>query len=105
MRDQVPPENRRKKGPFGPMRIEVQKTLKSAVTFDGLGLHSGQPVRMTVRPAPADHGIVFHRTDVAAQDARVPARWDTVIPSKLCTLVGNAAGVTVSTIDVPSRMP
>lgn len=77
----------------------MQKTLKSAVTFDGLGLHSGQPVRMTVRPAPADHGIVFYRTDVAAQDARVPARWDTVIPSKLCTLVGNAAGVTVSTVE------
>ena len=77
----------------------MQKTLKSAVTFEGLGLHSGQPVRMTVRPAPADHGIVFRRTDVAARDALVPARWDTVIPSKLCTLVGNEAGVTVSTIE------
>lgn len=77
----------------------MQNTLKSAVTFEGRGLHSGEPVRMIVRPAPANHGIVFRRTDVPAHDALIPARWDTVIPSKLCTLIGNEAGVTVSTIE------
>lgn len=77
----------------------MQRTLKTAVTFTGLGLHGGQPVRMTVHPAPVGHGIVFHRTDVAGASARVPARWDQVVPSKLCTLVANADGISVSTIE------
>jgi UDP-3-O-[3-hydroxymyristoyl] N-acetylglucosamine deacetylase len=54
---------------------------------------------MVVRPAPANHGIWFHRTDVECVDARIPARWDTVVPSRLCTLVANADGVRVSTIE------
>ena len=77
----------------------MQRTLKSAATFEGLGLHGGKPVRMVVRPAPAGHGIVFRRTDVAAGDALVPARWDAVVQSRLCTLVQNEAGVQVSTIE------
>lgn len=81
----------------------MQKTLKSAVMFEGRGLHSGAPVLMTVHPAAADHGVVFRRTDLGidltGDRALIAARWDTVIPSKLCTLIGNGAGVTVSTIE------
>ncbi len=76
----------------------MQNTLVQSVTFTGVGLHSGAPVTMTVHPAPADHGIWFRRTDLVA-DALVPARWDAVVPSKLCTLIANAAGVTVSTVE------
>jgi UDP-3-O-[3-hydroxymyristoyl] N-acetylglucosamine deacetylase len=77
----------------------VQNTLKSPAAFTGLGLHSGLPVRMVVHPADADHGIWFRRTDVADLDAMVPARWDAVTPSRLCTVVENADGVSVSTIE------
>jgi UDP-3-O-[3-hydroxymyristoyl] N-acetylglucosamine deacetylase len=77
----------------------VQSTLKSAATFTGLGLHTGAPVRMVVKPASADYGIWFRRTDISTGDAMIPARWDAVVPSKLCTLVANAAGVSVSTIE------
>jgi len=77
----------------------VQNTLKSAATFSGLGLHSGVPVRMVVNPAPDDHGIWFNRTDVAGDAALIPARWDAVVPSRLCTEVANAAGTSVSTIE------
>lgn len=77
----------------------MQTTLGSKVTFDGVGLHSGAPVRMVVHPAPADHGIVFCRTDISDRDPLVVARWDKVTPSKLCTLIENAAGVSVSTIE------
>lgn len=81
----------------------MQNTLIRSVTFTGVGLHSGAPVTMTVHPAAEDHGIWFRRTDVAADgvstDARVPAQWDAVVPSRLCTLVANAAGVSVSTIE------
>jgi UDP-3-O-[3-hydroxymyristoyl] N-acetylglucosamine deacetylase len=77
----------------------VQNTLSSAASFSGLGLHSGLPVRMTVRPAAADHGIWFRRMDVADCDPMVPARWDHVTPSRLCTVIENAEGVSVSTIE------
>ena len=82
---------------------DVQNTLKSAVTFTGVGLHTGQPVRMTLRPASADYGIWFRRTDVAAddtgRDAMVRAIWSAVTPSRLCTVVENADGISVSTIE------
>lgn len=77
----------------------MQNTLKSAAVFTGYGLHSGAPVRMVVRPASADYGIWFRRTDIAVGDALVPARWDAVVPSRLCTLIANPAGVSVSTIE------
>jgi UDP-3-O-[3-hydroxymyristoyl] N-acetylglucosamine deacetylase len=79
--------------------VQVQNTLIRSVTFTGVGLHSGSPVTMTVHPAPEDHGICFRRTDVVTGDAQVPALWDAVVPSRLCTLVANAAGVSVSTIE------
>jgi UDP-3-O-[3-hydroxymyristoyl] N-acetylglucosamine deacetylase len=79
--------------------VQVQNTLIRSVTFTGVGLHSGAPVTMTVHPAPEDHAICFRRTDVVTGDAQVPALWDAVVPSRLCTLVANAAGVSVSTIE------
>jgi len=77
----------------------VQNTLSKAATFRGTGLHSGASVTMVVRPAPAGHGIWFRRTDLTEGDTRILARWDTVVPSKLCTLIENDSGVTVSTIE------
>ncbi len=77
----------------------MQNTLKSTVTFTGVGLHSGKPVRMTLRPASADYGIWFRRTDVLERDPLVPAIWSAVTPSRLCTVVENASGVSVSTIE------
>jgi UDP-3-O-[3-hydroxymyristoyl] N-acetylglucosamine deacetylase len=77
----------------------VQNTLSTVASFSGFGLHSGLPVRMIVRPAAADHGIWFRRLDVTGRDPLVPARWDHVTPSRLCTVVENADGVSVSTIE------
>ena len=77
----------------------MQNTLKSAVTFRGRGLHSGAPVLMVVRPASADYGIWFRRTDLTQGDTLIPARWDAVVPSKLCTQVANDDGASVSTIE------
>lgn len=77
----------------------MQTTLKSSVTFTGVGLHSGAPVTMTVHAAAGNHGIWFRRLDVIAQDAFVPARWDAVNPTPLCTKIVNADGVTISTIE------
>ena len=76
----------------------MQNTLVRSVSFHGVGLHSGAPVTMVVHPADEDHGIWFRRTDLAA-NVLVPARWDAGVPPKLCTLIANAAGVSVSTIE------
>ncbi len=86
-------------GPRSDKRRRVQTTLRSAATFRGIGLHTGLPVRMTVRPASAEYGIWFCRTDVDPETSFVPARWDAVVPSKLCTQVANDHGTTVSTIE------
>ncbi|HUA53606.1 MAG TPA: UDP-3-O-acyl-N-acetylglucosamine deacetylase [Candidatus Sulfotelmatobacter sp.] len=76
-----------------------QHTLKAPVQCSGVGLHGGAPVSMTLLPAPADHGIVFRRTDVGAADASVPALWHAVVETRHCTVIGNRAGVTVSTVE------
>lgn len=77
----------------------VQTTVKSPITFSGVGLHTGLPVRATIRPAPAEFGIWFRRTDVTAGDALIPAHWGAVVASSLCTTIANGAGVEVSTIE------
>ncbi|THD73323.1 UDP-3-O-acyl-N-acetylglucosamine deacetylase [Thalassobius vesicularis] len=77
----------------------MQNTLKAAVTFNGVGLHSGKPVRMTVRPASADYGIWFKRTDVLYTDPLVQARWSAVNQSPLCTKLENDSGISVSTVE------
>ena len=77
----------------------MQNTIKYPVRFDGVGLHSGRPARMTVHPASAEHGIWFRRSDIRLGDALVPARWDAAEQSPLCTRVVNRAGVSVSTIE------
>lgn len=76
-----------------------QKTLKRPIPCRGVGLHSGVVVEMTLRPAAADSGIRFRRTDVTDRDPWIVARWDRVIDTRLCTVIGNQDGVTVGTIE------
>jgi UDP-3-O-[3-hydroxymyristoyl] N-acetylglucosamine deacetylase len=54
---------------------------------------------MVVKPASADYGIWFRRVDILAGDTMIPARWDAVVASKLCTLVANPSGHSVSTVE------
>ncbi|MDO6725626.1 MAG: UDP-3-O-acyl-N-acetylglucosamine deacetylase [Cognatishimia sp.] len=77
----------------------MQNTIKSSIRFVGVGLHSGKPVRMTLEPASAGYGIWFQRTDLLEGDQMLPARWDIVEQSPLCTKLVNASGVSVSTIE------
>jgi len=78
----------------------MQHTVKSKITFKGVGLHSGHDVNMTLYPAEAGHGIVFVRTDITdGRDTEIQARWDNVVDTKLCTVIGNDDGATVGTIE------
>src|SRR6266567_510596 len=62
-----------------------QRTLKAPIGCVGVGLHSGQRVNMTLRPARSGHGIVFRRTDLGRD---IPARFDHVVDARLATVVG-----------------
>ena len=76
-----------------------QSTLQGPAIFAGVGVHTGAYTRVSVRPAAVDTGIVFVRTDVTDRDNRVPATGEAVCKTQLGTVIGNAAGVTVSTIE------
>lgn len=77
----------------------MQHTVKKDIVISGIGLHSGAEVNMKLRPADADAGIVFVRTDVGDRDNVIPARWDHVVDTRLCTVIGNDKGVSVGTIE------
>lgn len=77
----------------------MQHTLKSSVAFKGVGLHGGASVNMVLRPAAAGHGIWFRRMDIEVGDAMIPAIYDMVERTPLCTKLVNAAGVSVSTVE------
>ncbi|MDG1521372.1 MAG: UDP-3-O-acyl-N-acetylglucosamine deacetylase [Yoonia sp.] len=76
----------------------MQTTLKSVVTFEGIGLHTGAAVTLVLRPAPANTGIVFRRVDLPDQPM-LPAIWDQIVVSPLNTRLMNADGVIVSTVE------
>jgi UDP-3-O-[3-hydroxymyristoyl] N-acetylglucosamine deacetylase len=61
-----------------------QRTLKSLVSASGVGLHTGQKVRITLRPAPIDSGIVFRRVDLDAP-VDIPARAELVGEARLAS--------------------
>lgn len=78
---------------------EFQHTLQGPAIFAGVGVHTGAYTRVAVRPAPVSSGVVFVRTDVTDRDNRVPATGEAVTKTQLGTVIENAAGVSVSTIE------
>lgn len=64
-----------------------QRTLKAAIDCVGVGVHSGQRVALTIRPADAGTGIRFLRTDLGRS---IAATFDNVIDTRLCTVLGDA---------------
>ncbi len=77
--------------------MRVQQTLANAVSCAGVGLHSGQPVTLTLRPAPPNPGVVFvNRND--KNGASLSASVEHLVPTELCTAIsGN--GFQVKTIE------
>ncbi len=55
------------------MTTTMQQTIRSEIHFSGIGLHSGKNVHLTIQPAPADHGIVFHVIQDGRRRAVIPA--------------------------------
>ncbi|WP_318459625.1 UDP-3-O-acyl-N-acetylglucosamine deacetylase [Photobacterium leiognathi] len=75
-----------------------QRTLKSIVQTTGVGLHSGRKVTLTLRPAAANTGVIYRRTDLNPP-VDFPANADSVRDTMLCTALVNEEGVRISTVE------
>ncbi len=56
-------------------RSVKQRTLRHSISYVGIGLHSGEKVTMTIKPAQQDSGINFVRKDIRGINNVIPARW------------------------------
>jgi UDP-3-O-[3-hydroxymyristoyl] N-acetylglucosamine deacetylase len=68
-----------------------QRTLKNVIRATGVGLHSGEKVYLTLRPAAVDTGIVFRRVDLEPA-VEIPASADLVTETMLCTGLSRGGG-------------
>lgn len=75
-----------------------ERTLLRSVNCVGVGLHSGRSVSLTLKPALAGTGIVFRRVDLAGAP-EIPARWDHVVDTAMCTTIGIDGGIRVGTVE------
>lgn len=74
-----------------------QRTVRATVSGQGIGLHSGEPVRFAIQPAAPGTGIVFIRTDLCPR-VEIRARADKVVSTRLATTLGDQ-GATVGTVE------
>ena len=80
------------------MSVLNQKTLNRKVIFEGIGLHTGKKVSMTLLPSGPNTGITFKRVDLDKNNLVLPSVYN-VSNATLCTTVTNDYGVSVSTIE------
>jgi UDP-3-O-[3-hydroxymyristoyl] N-acetylglucosamine deacetylase len=76
--------------------MRQQTTLKTTVSIDGVGLHSGHPVRAHFHPAPPDYGLVFLRRE--HPDRPIPARLDSASSFDLATTL-KRGDVSIGTVE------
>ncbi len=76
----------------------MQATLRKTANFTGVGLHSGRLTQVSILPQAANVGIWFRRTDLDDADM-IPARYDLVPQSRLCTKLVAEDGTDVSTVE------
>ena len=75
-----------------------QKTVKSDISFSGIGLHTGNIVDLTIKSAQPNNGIIFKRTDLKENNIIIPGIFN-VSSANFCTTISNDFGVSVSTIE------
>ena len=78
------------------MTEQRQTTLAKPVRFSGVGIHKGEPVTLTINPAPPSSGLVFVRSDMRA--APIPTHADKVRNTQLATVIGEGEA-TISTVE------
>ncbi|MGQ2990509.1 MAG: UDP-3-O-acyl-N-acetylglucosamine deacetylase [Brevundimonas sp.] len=84
---------------LSPRHDHHEQTIVAPAICAGVGVHTGQRVRLAIRPAPAGTGIVFVRTDISDRDNRIKVSGEAVVDARLNTMIENTAGVRLSTIE------
>src|SRR5262249_6998746 len=90
------PRSARQKQPM-PIASFNQRTISAPISCQGVGLHSGARVTLTLLPALEDHGVVFARTDLPEKPT-IPARASHVVDTSLATTLGKD-GVKLGTVE------
>ena len=80
------------------MSVLNQKTINNNITFNGVGLHTGLTVTMTIKPAEPNSGIIFKRVDLKENNIIIPNIFN-VSSAVFCTTISNETGASVSTIE------
>ena len=80
------------------MSILTQKTVSKKITFEGIGIHTGEKVKLNILPSNPNTGIVFKRIDLKSRNIIFP-NYANVSDTTLCTTISNEYGVSVSTIE------
>ena len=78
--------------------ILTQKTISKKIEFEGIGIHTGNKVKLKLIPAIPNTGIIFKRTDLNKNNIVYP-NYSNVTDTTLCTTISNDYGVKVSTIE------
>ena len=81
------------------LKKSVQHTLNAPITFKGKGVHSNLPVSMTLHPSSANTGIYFIRSVADGAEIEIPATYEAVGATELCTIIGDPKGTFVATIE------
>jgi UDP-3-O-[3-hydroxymyristoyl] N-acetylglucosamine deacetylase len=80
------------------MRHDAQHTVERPITVEGIGVHTGKPATITIRPAGAGVGIKFVRSDLKP-GISIPAHFRSVCATDLCTVIGDRSGPSISTVE------
>ncbi|WP_439496562.1 UDP-3-O-acyl-N-acetylglucosamine deacetylase [Bosea sp. (in: a-proteobacteria)] len=82
------------------MNFDRQTTLRAPVSLQGIGVHSGAPAGICLKPSSANSGIVFLRKEAEGGPSHlIHARHTKVSATELCTVIGDRSGASVSTIE------
>ncbi len=82
------------------MKPGFQKTLRNRVKVTGVGVHSATPAQLVLHPADVDSGIVFLRTGLpGGRERLLEAKRSNVTQTSLCTMLGDASGASVATVE------
>ena len=82
------------------MRFGSQTTLRDRVAINGFGVHSAAPAQVVLHPADVDSGVVFLRTGLpGGRERLLAAKRTNVTDTALCTMLGDASGAIVCTVE------
>ncbi|MFT5703144.1 MAG: UDP-3-O-[3-hydroxymyristoyl] N-acetylglucosamine deacetylase [Rickettsiales bacterium] len=80
------------------MSVTSQRTINKSVSCNGIGLHSGKEVQISLLPAPENSGIIFKRIDLESEN-QIHANYQNVTTTNLGTTIANQSGAKVATIE------